>query len=64
MFGILSSRPALWHAVDALPYFRWSGLKGWLLTAIQSVCFSFQIVQVEGAHLPRSFPSQKLSKSQ
>ena len=25
MFVILSGCPALWHAVDALPYFTWSG---------------------------------------
>ena len=56
MFGILSSCPAFWHAVDALPYFEWSGLEGWLLTAIQSICFSFEIVRVD-----KRSPFKKLS---
>ena len=56
MFGILSSCPALWHAVDALPYFEWSGLEGWLLTAIQSICFSFETVRMD-----RRSPFKKLS---
>ena len=47
LMSILSSCPPLWHAVDALDPFVWSRWEGWLLTAIQHHCFSFQCVRTD-----------------
>ena len=56
LFGILSSCPALWHAVDAKrTAFRCSRWEGWLLTSVQTNCFQFDTIPV-----PRQSPFKKI----
>lgn len=48
LFAILSSCPALWRAVDMKQsIFRFSGWEGWLLTAINALCFQFHSIQAD-----------------
>jgi predicted GIY-YIG superfamily endonuclease len=48
LFAILSSSSDLWQAVDnKTTPFRWSGWEGWILTAIQQLCFQFDSVTTD-----------------
>ena len=56
LFGILSSCPALWHAVDGKrTAFRCSRWEGWLLTSVQTNCFQFDTI-----HVPRQSPFKRI----
>ena len=63
LFGILSSCPTLWQAVDSnkLP-FQWSRWEVWVLTSIQTLCFKFDLIKLDKPRPPHCTPHRSWSQ--
>ena len=61
LFAIISSCPLLWRIIDSknMP-FCWSCRKGWVLNAIQALCFQFDTIAVDKCSLFQK--NQSMSK--